>query len=86
MDGLTDGRMDGQKIGRLYRILLQADAIKSRAKVGILIMKSRDSRDVLSVFRLRKRHKKQTKFSLNNNTTLQWKEIPKSIFQKRSYN
>ena len=35
-------------------------------------MKSRGSRDVLSVFRLRKRHKKQTKFSLNNDTTLQW--------------
>ena len=30
-------------------------------------MKSRDSRDVLRVFRLGKRHKKQTKFSLNNN-------------------
>ena len=33
-------------------------------------MKSRDSRDVLSVLRLRKRYTKQAKFSLNNNTTL----------------
>ena len=30
-------------------------------------MKSRDSRDFLSVFRLRERYNKQTKFSLNNN-------------------
>ena len=30
-------------------------------------MKSRDSRDILSVFRLRKRYNEQTKFSLNNN-------------------
>ena len=27
-DGLTDGLTDGQKIGRLYRTLLQAGAIK----------------------------------------------------------
>ena len=27
-DGLMDGRTDGQKIGRLYRTLLQAGAIK----------------------------------------------------------
>ena len=27
-DGLTDGWTDGQKIGRLYRTLLQAGAIK----------------------------------------------------------
>ena len=26
---LTDGRTDGQKIGRLYRTLLQAGAIKT---------------------------------------------------------
>ena len=36
-------------------------------------MKSRDSRDVLNVLRLRKRYNKQIKFSLNNNTTLPWK-------------
>ena len=36
-------------------------------------MKSRDSRDVLSVFRLRKRYNiKQTKFSLKNKATLPW--------------
>ena len=45
---------------------------KSRTEVGISIIKGRDSRDVLSDFRLRKRHK-QTKFSLNNNITLPWK-------------
>ena len=46
--------------------------LKSRAKVGISsIQKNRDSRDVLIVFRLRKRYK-QTKFSVNNNTTLPW--------------
>ena len=28
-DGLTDGRTDGQKIGCLYRTLLQAGAIKN---------------------------------------------------------
>ena len=28
MQGRTDGRTDGQKIGRLYRTLLQAGAIK----------------------------------------------------------
>ena len=28
---LTDGRTDGQKIGRLYRTLLQAGAIKMNA-------------------------------------------------------
>ena len=33
-------------------------------------MKSRDSRDVLSVLRLRKRYNKPAKFSLNNNTAL----------------
>ena len=33
-------------------------------------MKSKDSRDVLSVLRLRKRYIKQAKFSLNNNTAL----------------
>ena len=54
-------------------------------------MKSRDSRDVLSVFRLRKRHKKQTKFSLNNNTILQWEgntkiNVPKKELQlKKKY-
>ena len=36
-------------------------------------MKSRDSRDVLGVFRLRKRYNKQRKFSLNNNIILPWK-------------
>ena len=36
-------------------------------------MKSRNSGDVLSVFRLRKTCNKQTKFSLTNNTTLPWK-------------
>ena len=36
-------------------------------------MKSRDSRDVLSVFRLRKRYNKQIKFSQNYNTILPWK-------------
>ena len=30
-------------------------------------MKSRDSMDILRVFRLEKRHNKQTKFPLNNN-------------------
>ena len=35
-------------------------------------MKSRDNMDILSVFRLRKRCNKQTKFSLNI-TTLPWK-------------
>ena len=49
-------------------------------------MKSRDSRVVLSVFRLRKRYNKQTKLSLNNNTTLPCKEnakinVPKKEFQ-----
>ena len=29
-DGLTDGRTDGQKIGCLYRTLLQAGVIKIR--------------------------------------------------------
>ena len=54
-------------------------------------MKSRDSRDVLRVFRLRKRQKKQTKFSLNNNTTLQWEgntkiNVPKKELQlKKKY-
>ena len=43
------------------------------AKVGLSIMKNRDTRDVLSVFRLRKRYNKQTKFSQNYNTTLPWK-------------
>ena len=45
-------------------------------------MKSRDSRDVLSVFRLRKRYK-QTKFSLNNNTTLPQKGNIKINVQTR---
>ena len=31
-------------------------------------MKGRDSRDVLSILRLRKRYTKQAKLSLNNNT------------------
>ena len=31
-------------------------------------MKSRESRDILSVLKLRKRYNKQAKFSLNNNT------------------
>ena len=33
---LTDGWTDGQKIGRLYRTLLQADAIKIHQKTEIL--------------------------------------------------
>ena len=41
-------------------------------------MKSRDSRNVLSVFRLKKRFNiKQTKFSLYNNITLPWKGYTK---------
>ena len=49
-------------------------------------MKSRDSRDVLSVLRLRKRYNKQAKFSLNNNMTLPWKgntkiNVPKKELQ-----
>ena len=47
-------------------------------------MKSRDSRDVLSVFTLRKRYYKQTKFSLNNNTTLPWKGNTKINVQKKT--
>ena len=46
-------------------------------------MKSRDSRDVLSVFKVRKRYNKQTKFSLNNNTTLPWKGITKINVPKK---
>ena len=46
-------------------------------------MKSRDSRDVLSVYRLRKRCNKQAKISLNNNTTLPWKRNIKICFKKR---
>ena len=49
-------------------------------------MKSRDSRDVLSVLRLRKRYKKQAKFSLNNNTTLPWKGNIKINVPKKTYN
>ena len=49
-------------------------------------MKGRDSRDVQSVFRLRRRQNKQTKFSLNNTTTLPWKgnikiNVPKKELQ-----
>ena len=48
-------------------------------------MKSRDSRNVLSVFRLRKRYNKQTKFFLNK-FALSWKEntkinVPKKVLQ-----
>ena len=50
-----------------------SQCLKRRAKVRISIMKSKDSRGVLSVFRLRKRYNKQKNFSLNNNTTLPWK-------------
>ena len=53
-------------------------------------MKSRDSRVVLSVFRLRKKYNKQRKFSLNNNTTLTWKgntkiNVPKKEFQLKIF-
>ena len=49
-------------------------------------MKSRDSRDVMSVFRLGKRYNKQRKFSLNNYTILPWKgnskiNVPKKELQ-----
>ena len=49
-------------------------------------MKIRDIRDVLSVFRLRKRCNKERKFSLNNNTTLPRKgnakiNVPKKELQ-----
>ena len=40
-------------------------------------MKRRKSRDVGSVFKLRKRHYKQMEFSQNNNTTLPWKRNTK---------
>ena len=56
---------------------------KNRAKVAISIMKSRDSKDGLSIFRLRKRYIKQTMFSLNNNTTLSWKGNSKINVQKK---
>ena len=51
-------------------------------------MKSRDSRDVLSVLRLRKRYTctKQAKFSLNNNTALPGKGNIKINVTKKSYN
>ena len=45
-------------------------------------MKSRDSMDILSVLRLRKRYK-QAKFSLNNNTTLTWKGNTKINVQEK---
>ena len=53
------------------------------AKVGISIMKSRDTRDVLSVFRLRKRYNKQTVFSVNNNTVSPWKGNAKINISKQ---
>ena len=36
-DGLTDGLTDGQKIGRLYRTLLQAGAIKRALSVAMCL-------------------------------------------------
>ena len=47
-------------------------------------MKSRDSRYVLCVLRLRKRYTKKAKFSLNNNTALPGKgnikiNVPKKV-------
>ena len=45
-------------------------------------MKRRDSRDVLSVFRLRKRYK-LSKFSLNSNTILPWKGNNKINISKK---
>ena len=41
-DGLTDGRTDGQKIGCLYRTLLQAGAIKNILKMQKGDIKSND--------------------------------------------
>ena len=46
-------------------------------------MKRRDSRDLLSVFGLRKRYK-QIKFSLNNKTTLPWKGNTKINVSKKA--
>ena len=47
-------------------------------------MKSRDSWDIFSVIRLRKRYTKQAKFSLNSNTALPGKghikiNVPKKV-------
>ena len=56
--------------------------ILKKAKVGISIIKSRDSRDVPSVFRLGKRYK-QTKFSLNKHTTLLRKANTQKMFKKK---
>ena len=38
-DGLTDWRTDGQKIGRLYRTLLQAGAIKMKVDILFFTIK-----------------------------------------------
>ena len=78
----------GFQVPSMEKVGIQWDSKswKSRAKIGISIMKSRDSKDILSVFRPRKRYNKQTKISLNNNTTLPWKgntkiNIPKKELQ-----
>ena len=53
-------------------------------------MESKDSRDVLSALKLRKRYNKQAKFSLNNNNTLPWKgntkiNVPKKVTTEKIF-
>ena len=54
---LTDGRTDGQKIGRLYRTLLQAGAIKmilSRNVKGIFVASLYlDLEQLIGLFKMR---------------------------------
>ena len=48
VDRRTDGRMDGQKIGRLYRTLLQAGAIIKKKKTQITLSTCKQQIHVLS--------------------------------------